>query len=463
MAKLPAGTTAGLHRPRTDYCPPRKPSRPQEQFITLDCREAAYLGGVGSGKSDALLRAALQYVHIPGYAAIILRRKFKDLILPGAIYDRAIQWLRGKGVHHDRETYTFTFPEGGRLVFGHMQHEADRANYDSSEFQFIGFDEIQHFSLIMYEHMFSRLRSSTDIGVPWRMRVSGMPDSSAIGYGWVKDRFVDPGRQDIPCVQATADDNPGIDVAEYEKSLAGMSGSRRTAFRWNRWDIVADGGKFSREWFDPRLGRIVGISDVPVGARMVRAWDRASTPKTEGRADPDWARGVKMAIKDGAFWIVHVAGIQGTPHEVEKLIAQTAAADGRVVPVVFAQERGDAGKAIVEHFARSVLPGYQVLGYYETGDLAVRADPLSAAAEHGLVKLVSGEWVSGFLDEACAFPDGAHDDQIAAASLAHWYLTGGPQLSTNIMTGHQAGLNTRRVTPSIGQTSGLARSLGKHF
>jgi len=39
--------------------------------------------------------AALQYVDVPGYAAILFRRTFRDLALPGALMDRAREWLSG--------------------------------------------------------------------------------------------------------------------------------------------------------------------------------------------------------------------------------------------------------------------------------------------------------------------------------------------------------------------------------
>lgn len=45
--------------------------------------------------SDCLLMAALQFVSIPGYSALLLRRTYSDLALPGALMDRAFQWLDG--------------------------------------------------------------------------------------------------------------------------------------------------------------------------------------------------------------------------------------------------------------------------------------------------------------------------------------------------------------------------------
>jgi hypothetical protein len=55
-----------------------------------------YGGAAGGGKSDALLMSALRYVDVPGYSALILRRTYADLSLPGAIMDRAKAWLMGK-------------------------------------------------------------------------------------------------------------------------------------------------------------------------------------------------------------------------------------------------------------------------------------------------------------------------------------------------------------------------------
>jgi hypothetical protein len=44
-------------------------------------------------------------------------------------------------------------------------------------------------------------------------------------------------------------------------------------------------------------------------------------------------------------------------------------------------------------------------------------------AEAGNVALVPGPWNGAFLDELSTFPQGAHDDQVDAASLAFSQLT----------------------------------------
>jgi len=45
-----------------------------------------------------------------------------------------------------------------------------------------------------------------------------------------------------------------------------------------------------------------------------------------------------------------------------------------------------------------------------------RADPFAAQAQVGNVVLLKGDWNYEFLEEAVSFPNGAHDDQVDAAT-----------------------------------------------
>ena len=73
-----------------------KPTAKQAAFLISNSRyEGFYGGAAGGGKSEALLMAALQYVEQPDYSALILRRTYADLALPGALMDRTAEWLSG--------------------------------------------------------------------------------------------------------------------------------------------------------------------------------------------------------------------------------------------------------------------------------------------------------------------------------------------------------------------------------
>lgn len=220
-------------------------------------------------------------------------------------------------------------------------------------------------------------------------------------------------------VRYTAADNPRIS-AEFLEAERRELGSRMFAQEYECAFLEEqEGGIFQRQWF--KL-----VDSWPRDARLVRFWDRAATEASAG-ADPDYTAGCLMAAKGGQFWIVDVRHARLTPKGNEDLIRQTAELDGRLVAVRMEEEGGSAGKDVVDHYARSVLQGYDFRGVRSTGSKVERAAPLSAVAEAGNLFLVRGQWdVQGFIDELCAFPSKeVHDDRVDSASGAHLALCGG--------------------------------------
>ncbi len=194
------------------------------EFLALDGLEALYGGAAGGGKSDALLMAALQYVHVPGYAALILRRTFKDLMRSDAIMARAEEWLRGTRAVWKAETKTWHFPSGATLAFGYFDTVRDRDAYQGGAWQFIAFDETTQFPEAWYLYLFSRLRKTTQ-AVPLRMRSASNP--GGIGHEWVYRRFVNPGSPESPFVPAKLDDNPSTDGVSYREALSKLDEATR--------------------------------------------------------------------------------------------------------------------------------------------------------------------------------------------------------------------------------------------
>lgn len=215
----------------------RSCSAKQAAFLLLPQREAFFGGAAGPGKSDALLAGALQYVDVPGYAALILRRTYGDLALPGAIMSRAREWLYGKAHWHDK-TYTFSFPSGATLTFGYCEAEDDVYRYQGTEAQYIAFDELTQFSESQYEYLFSRLRGTSDIKVPLRMRSASNP--GGVGHGWVKDRFVKGRKDGVVFIPARLDDHPDKQFKDdYRQSLVNLPELLRKQYMDGDWDVAA--------------------------------------------------------------------------------------------------------------------------------------------------------------------------------------------------------------------------------
>ena len=139
---------------------PHDPFDQQIDFLTYPSEELLYGGMAGGGKSDAILMAALQYIEEPDYSALILRRTYQDLSQPNAIMDRAKKWLdpfvKNRSVKWDGNTKTFTFPSGATVTFGYLSHDNDLDQYQGSELQFVGFDELTQFTEKQYTYLHSR-------------------------------------------------------------------------------------------------------------------------------------------------------------------------------------------------------------------------------------------------------------------------------------------------------------------
>lgn len=396
---------------------PHDPTEKQVRFLLCEALEAFYGGAAGGGKSDALLMAALQYADVPGYAAILFRRSYTDLALPGALMDRCQEWLGGSSAHWKSTDKTWQFPSGASLSFGYLEHENDKYRYQGAEFQFVGFDETTQFSESQYRFLFSRLRRIAGSDVPLRMRAASNP--GGVGHEWVRRRFVDADEsQGRVWIRATLNDNPFLDRDTYARSLSELDPVTLQQLLHGDWSARQGGGLFRREWFEV-------VDAVPAGLRRVRYWDLASTEPVSGK-DPDWTVGLLLGVSDiGMFYVLDVARVRASPSGVEAAIKQKAMLDGTTIPVWVEQEPGSSGVNTIDHYVRRVLPGWAVRGHRSTGSKVERSNPVSSQAEAGNIKLVRGPWVNALLDELEGFPEGSHDDQVDALSGAFIQVRGG--------------------------------------
>jgi predicted phage terminase large subunit-like protein len=367
--------------------------------------------------------AAMQYVDVPGYSAILFRRTFADLSLPGALMDRFKDWIaQHDDIHWNANSYVATFPSGARISFGYLNNTNDYLRYKGSEFQFIGMDEVTEIRESDYRYLFSRLRRPANgplSQVPLRMRAASNPAPN-----WVRQRFIVEGLETNRIfVPSLLTDNPGIDAVSYRQALQALDPVERRRLEEGDWWSTTLGSMFDRTSFV-----IIDPHEIPVitsAARVVRFWDLAASEPSPSYPDPDWTVGTLGVFDQGIFYILDVRRARVKSDKVEHLIAQTALEDGPLVSIRMEQEPGSSGKALVDQFARYVLPGYDFQGIRSTGDKITRARPFSASVANGNVRLVRGRWLTDWLDEVSAFPEGlTHDDQVDSAVGAFTFLSG---------------------------------------
>ena len=255
-----------LRRTKSSVIPfcPQQPTDRQKEFYDLDGLDALFGGSAGGGKSSALLMAALKYMSVPGYAALIIRRTYSDLALPGAIMDRAKEWFIPQGIPWNETLKQFRFPTSGvpsTLTFGYMDTDKDRFRYQGSELQFVGVDEATQLPESWPMYLFSRLRRNGSINAPLRFRMTANP--GGIGHEWVRRRYVEGDGIFVP---SKLDDNPHVDATEYRRSLSHLDANTRRQLLDGIWVRDSGGLVYSYDAERNRIDRIPdGISHKILG------------------------------------------------------------------------------------------------------------------------------------------------------------------------------------------------------
>lgn len=428
-------------KPRPPLFCPHEPTPKQQVFLRSEALEVLFGGHAGGGKSDALLMAALQYVDIPHYAAVIFRNTFADLALPGSLMTRSHEWLDEiKEAHWDPNRHSWKFPSGATLTFGYLDKPNDYLRYKSAEFQYVGFDEVTEIREKHYRYLFSRLRRPSGRNgaklakVPLRMRCASNPAPN-----WVRRRFIEEGKNSGRLyIPASLGDNPFVDHTTYLNALSQLDDVERARLERGDWYAEETGSKFKREWFEgkrqmtseqlPKVTIKYGI-ETHLGGRfekVVRYWDTASTLPTEQNPDPDWTVGALVGLAEGKLYILDIQRFRKDPAGVEKHIRAVAEKDGPLIAIRMEQEPGASGKISIDHYARYILLGFDFDGLPAIRNKEARADLWAGKARRGEVILrTGGVWITDFLDEIGGFPESApHDDQVDAVSGANEILTG---------------------------------------
>lgn len=419
-------------------------------FLRYEGLDGFYGGAAGGGKSDALLMAALQYVDVPGYNALLLRDTYANLIKPEGLLDRANEWLMPTDAHWAGESKSWVFPSGATISFGYLDGPRDHFNYQGAEYQFVGIDEAVNVREHQATYLFSRMRKKNPdsyrkdlkqlrpdlsqaqidtayanyTNIPLRFRCASNPprlEQRERGE-WVKRRYVDSAtRGDRVFIPAKIADNAHINQDEYRRSLQELDPITRKQLEDGDWEIQVSGRFFNRLWFE--------IVDRPCSGDdtecIVRRWDLAATEENPD-TEPAYTVGLKMRkSRYGIYYIESVVRGRWSPMNVERIVRQTADMDGKDVIISMEQEPGSGGVNTIHNYRTRILPEFSFQEEKKQTSKINAAAPLAGQAEAGNVKIVSGVWNADFLAEVELFPDGQFKDQVDAASGAYGFLASG--------------------------------------
>lgn len=391
------------------WCP-KAPYPKQAEFLALTEFEAFYGGAAGGGKSEALLMEALKDVDVPGYAALILRRTYRDLALPGALMDRAAEWLQPTAARWNDTDKQWRFPSGAILQFGYLDSPRDIYRYQSAEFQCICFDELTQFKLSQYTYLISRCRGPEDVPVRWRMRSAGNPGD--IGHDWVKARFVEPGDPSRPFIPAYARDNPSLPAA-YGDNLDLLDPTTRDQLKLGLWIKDTTGLVYPIDQSNkiPRLPEIPHLSYV-LGVDLGASQNKPSTAFVV-TAYSDRLPGV---------WVVQSEAFAGlTPSDIAEHIIKLR---GRFSFQRIVIDEGALGKGYGEEFRRRHRIACQPA--QKRQKLGFRKE-LRGAIARGELLIVEGSNLA-LIDELETLPwnadgtdnDPAFDNHLSDALLYGW-------------------------------------------
>jgi phage terminase large subunit len=305
----------------------------QQAFHSMKAKHRLQIGGFGSAKSRALLmEAVITCLEYPGINAIILRKTMPDLKrtvidkfeadVPRYVYEKGSQekGTFNKSDHivylppvmvidSDPETLkvklnpTYGEPlmvwRQSKLYFAACETERDIGKYLSTEFAFVGFEELGEFPYIIYDAMEGRNRTPIPGCTP---RMGAATNPMGIGWSWIKKVFIEK----LPCqgmdpesydpsdysfVHSTIEDNPLLwRDKKYVQSLE--KSPLRQKIRWGKLDSTT--GQYFDNWDVSRHVRPANDFIFEAWQPVWAGWDYGFSSRAFRMAPEDFSTSLRL-------------------------------------------------------------------------------------------------------------------------------------------------------------------------
>jgi predicted phage terminase large subunit-like protein len=384
-------------------------SRTQQQFVADEHPYAAFVGGIGSGKSFAgAAKALVQYLGRP-CLGLVIAPTFG--VLRDSTWRTCLELWAPLVREVNRGEMRIVLRTGAEALF-RSADDPDRLRGPNASWAWI--DEGAQCDPETWPITIGRLRQGGQPGRAWTT-------TTPRGFNWVHEVFVARADASTALYRATTRSNPFVG-SSFTTSLEGQYSAAFAAQELEGQFVNLSAGLIRREWF-----RIV--EHAPAGLTWSRYWDLATSTRTTA----DFTASVRAALgDDGTLYIADMIRGRWAWPEARRIIVQTIASEPDVE--VGVESVGFQLAAFQDILADPSTVGRVVRSIGVDRDKLSRAQPWIARAEAGRVALVRGPWISEFLAEAEAFgPDAPHDDQVDSVSGAVAMLAHRPQPAASAM------------------------------
>lgn len=361
-------------------------------FVFDHHRYAGFVGGIGSGKSYAGASKALVQAIPQGGLGLVIAPTY-PMLRDATLRTAKEVWAPVWGGFHQTEMRA-TLTTGAEVLF-RSADDPEKLRGPSVSWSWI--DEGSLCPPTVWGVVIGRLRQGGKAGRAW---TTFTPKGMA---SWVYEVFVTNATSETVLVQATTRSNPFIEL-EYVQSLESQYGDQYGRQELGGQFVTLGAGMIKRVWFPI-------VDAAPQGLRWARYWDLAASEKKSA----DYTVGARGAFApDGWLYIADlIRGHYAWP-EARAIILQTMSMEPTTVVGV---ETAAMQLALFQDLLTAPeTHGRTVKGVGLDTDKVARAQPWIARAAAGRVALVRGGWNAAFLEEAEAFPEGGHDDQVDAVS-----------------------------------------------
>lgn len=236
------------------------PTDLQEEFHRAPEPNVIMAGSRAGGKSTALrFDAYMRCMAFKDFKAVLIRRVMPELKKSHLIHvQREADLL---GATYNRSEFTVKFPQTNSILkFDHADDEKGVEKYLSSEWDWVGFDEIVTFNL--REFLLISASARTTVGSGRIALVRGGTNPVGRGAKWVKSYFIDkkPTHEEAPdydpadwrAITINLPDNPHVEAESYVARLRALPNEAlRRAYLHGEW--VSEGMAF--DWFETKDGK----------------------------------------------------------------------------------------------------------------------------------------------------------------------------------------------------------------